>query len=187
MSKLGKITAGYRAKVGSEANDPLTARPSCDRSKGLGGRADGRSPDFSTEDVIDCTDGAGEAARGGQGPELRAQLASSALTRATAGRGERCGGGSFTSSNPSPPPFPQVPKADIIFHKTLATSSASRTSFSVAKGLPWRFVLCVPCVWRWRFLGLVLVRVRLFLGPSRSFLGQSLRARREEHDARMFG
>ena len=35
---------------------------------------------------------------------------SSALTRATAGRGEMCGGGSFTSSHPSPPPLPQVPK-----------------------------------------------------------------------------
>ena len=98
-----------------------------------------------------------------------------------------CGGGSFTSSHPSPPPLPQVPKADIILHKSLATSSASRTSFSVARGLPWRFVLCVSCVWLWRFLGLVLVRVRLFPDPSRSSLGQSLRACREEHDARMFG
>jgi hypothetical protein len=51
----------------------------------------------------------------------------------------------------------------------------------LARGLPWRFVLCASGVWLWCFLGLVLVRVRLFLDPSRSSLGQSLRACREEH------
>ena len=47
---------------------------------------------------------------------------------------------------PPPPATPQVPKTDIILDKSLATSSASRTSFLPPRALDWSFfATCVVC------------------------------------------